>query len=64
MSSHLGREHDKEMADAIAKTSKFWKNPDQGASTTLVAALDPALNGKSSLVDLFSKLTTISDMGC
>ncbi|OTB10102.1 hypothetical protein K445DRAFT_309795 [Daldinia sp. EC12] len=42
--SQLGREHDDEMADAIAKTSTFWKNCDQGASTTLVAALDPALN--------------------
>ncbi|KAI1403644.1 retinol dehydrogenase 13 [Hypoxylon fuscum] len=49
VSSHLGREHDKEMADAIAKTSKFWKNPDQGASTTLVAALDPALNACAGL---------------
>ncbi|XDG09826.1 hypothetical protein ABKA04_009441 [Annulohypoxylon sp. FPYF3050] len=44
VSSNLGREHDEEMADAIAKTSKFWKNVDQGASTTLVAALDPALD--------------------
>ncbi|KAI0832291.1 retinol dehydrogenase 13 [Hypoxylon sp. FL0890] len=44
VSSNLGRDHDEEMADAIAKTSKFWKNVDQGASTTLVAALDPALN--------------------
>ncbi|KAI0110634.1 retinol dehydrogenase 13 [Hypoxylon sp. NC0597] len=42
--SNLGRYHDEEMADAISKTSKFWKNVDQGASTTLVAALDPALN--------------------
>ncbi|KAI1452481.1 retinol dehydrogenase 13 [Annulohypoxylon moriforme] len=44
VSSNLGREHDEEMADAIAKTSNFWKNVDQGASTTLVAALDPALD--------------------
>jgi hypothetical protein len=34
------------MAAAIEKTSKFWKNVDQGASTTMVAALDPALNSK------------------
>ncbi|KAI1206088.1 retinol dehydrogenase 13 [Annulohypoxylon truncatum] len=44
VSSNLGREHDEEMANAIAETSKFWKNVDQGASTTLVAALDPALD--------------------
>ncbi|KAI1134767.1 retinol dehydrogenase 13 [Hypoxylon sp. FL0543] len=49
VSSHLGRDHDEEMADAIAKTSKFWKNVDQGASTTLVAALDPALNSPGGL---------------
>ncbi|KAI0846665.1 NAD(P)-binding protein [Daldinia vernicosa] len=47
--SQLGREHDDEMADAIAKTSMFWKNCDQGASTTLVAALDPALNTRGGL---------------
>ncbi|KAI1413883.1 retinol dehydrogenase 13 [Hypoxylon sp. FL1857] len=49
VSSNLGRDHDEEMADAIAKTSKFWKNVDQGASTTLVAALDPALNAPGGL---------------
>ncbi|KAI1383742.1 retinol dehydrogenase 13 [Hypoxylon trugodes] len=49
VTSHLGRDHDEEMADAIAKTSKFWKNCDQGASTTLVAAVDPALNVPSGL---------------
>ncbi|KAI2605635.1 retinol dehydrogenase 13 [Hypoxylon sp. NC1633] len=49
VSSHLGREHDEEMADAISKTSTFWKNCDQGASTTLVAALDPALNVRGGL---------------
>lgn len=49
VSSHLGRDHDEEMADAIARTSKFWKNCDQGASTTLVAAVDPALNVRSGL---------------
>ncbi|KAI2776295.1 NAD(P)-binding protein [Daldinia loculata] len=47
--SQLGREHDEEMADTIAKTSTFWKNCDQGASTTLVAALDPALNTRAGL---------------
>lgn len=47
VSSHLGRDHDEEMADAIAKTSTYWKTPDEGASTTMVAALDPALNGRA-----------------
>ncbi|KAI1370123.1 retinol dehydrogenase 13 [Hypoxylon crocopeplum] len=49
VSSHLGREHDEEMADAIARTSKYWKNCDEGASTTLVAALDPSLNVRGGL---------------
>ncbi|KAI8957307.1 NAD(P)-binding protein [Daldinia sp. FL1419] len=47
--TQLGRDHDAEMADTIAKTSTFWKNCDQGASTTLVAALDPALNARGGL---------------
>ncbi|KAK5633793.1 hypothetical protein RRF57_009507 [Xylaria bambusicola] len=42
--SNLGREHDKDVAEAIAATSKYWKNSDEGASTSLVAALDPALD--------------------
>ncbi|KAI0442928.1 hypothetical protein F4803DRAFT_342462 [Xylaria telfairii] len=42
--SHLGRELDKDVADAIAATSKYWKNSDEGASTSLVAALDPSLD--------------------
>ncbi|KAI1340255.1 hypothetical protein F5Y15DRAFT_52745 [Xylariaceae sp. FL0016] len=42
--SHLGREHPEDVADAISKTSSYWKNSDEGASTTLVAATDPALN--------------------
>ncbi|KAI1637837.1 hypothetical protein F4809DRAFT_602837 [Biscogniauxia mediterranea] len=44
VNSHLGREHDEEVADAISKTAKYWKNSDEGSSTSLVAALDPALN--------------------
>ncbi|KAF1967233.1 NAD(P)-binding protein [Bimuria novae-zelandiae CBS 107.79] len=40
----LGRELDADGEAAIRATSPFWKNHDQGASTTLVAALDPALN--------------------
>ncbi|KAI0394182.1 NAD(P)-binding protein [Xylariaceae sp. FL0594] len=42
--SNLGREHEPDVAEAIAKTAKYWKNSDEGASTTLVAALDPALD--------------------
>lgn len=44
----LGRNHDDEYAAAIERTSKYWKTPDEGASTTMVAALDPALNGRQS----------------
>ncbi|KAI1101676.1 retinol dehydrogenase 13 [Jackrogersella minutella] len=44
VTSNLGREHDEEMANAIASTSEYWKTVDEGASTTLVAALDPALD--------------------
>ncbi|KAK7955906.1 uncharacterized protein PG986_005128 [Apiospora aurea] len=42
--TNLGREHDPEMAEAISKTATYWKTLDEGAATTLVAALDPALN--------------------
>lgn len=42
----LSRDLDPDGEAAIRKTSPFWKNHDQGAATVLVAALDPALNGK------------------
>ncbi|KAI1367158.1 hypothetical protein F5Y08DRAFT_350008 [Xylaria arbuscula] len=42
--SNLGREHDEEVAETIAATSNYWKNSDEGASTSLVAALDPSLD--------------------
>ncbi|KAI0542567.1 NAD(P)-binding protein [Xylaria digitata] len=42
--SNLGREHEEDVAKAIEATSKYWKNSDEGASTSLVAALDPALD--------------------
>ncbi|KAI1813230.1 hypothetical protein GGS20DRAFT_577765 [Poronia punctata] len=42
--SNLGREHEEDVAKAIEKTTDYWKNSDEGASTTLVAALDPALD--------------------
>lgn len=44
--SDLSRDHDEETAEALRKTAAYWKTPDEGASTTLVAALDPALDGK------------------
>ncbi|RYP71958.1 hypothetical protein DL769_004563 [Monosporascus sp. CRB-8-3] len=40
------RQHDKETADAISKVSDYWKTVDEGAATSLVAALDPKLSGK------------------
>lgn len=40
----LSRDLDAEGEAAIRKTAPFWKNHDQGAATTLVAAFDPALN--------------------
>ncbi|KAI0131856.1 hypothetical protein BJ170DRAFT_222982 [Xylariales sp. AK1849] len=49
INTNLGREHDEETAAAIAKTSKYWKTLDEGASTTLVAALDPKLNENTGL---------------
>ncbi len=45
----FGRDHDDEIAAAMEKTSKYWKTPDQGASTTMVAALDPTLDGENHL---------------
>ncbi|KAI0482080.1 hypothetical protein GGR56DRAFT_169078 [Xylariaceae sp. FL0804] len=47
--SHLGRQHNQEEAEAIAKTSEYWKNSDEGASTSLVAAVDPGLDGCAGL---------------
>ncbi|RYP28815.1 hypothetical protein DL767_007033 [Monosporascus sp. MG133] len=45
VTTHLGRQHDEEMADAISKVSDYWKTIDEGAATSLVAALDPKLSG-------------------
>ena len=39
----LSRDLDADGEAAIRKTAPFWKNHDQGAATTLVAAFDPAL---------------------
>lgn len=40
----LSRNLDSDNQDLISKTAGFWKDLDQGASTTLVAALDPKLS--------------------
>ncbi|KAL2192340.1 hypothetical protein P885DRAFT_47958 [Corynascus similis CBS 632.67] len=40
----LGRDQDDELNAQFYKVAKYWKSPDEGSSTTLVAALDPALN--------------------
>jgi hypothetical protein len=46
INTDLGRDADAEHLEAISKTSDYIKTLDQGASSTLVAALDPKLNGK------------------
>ncbi|KAH7380288.1 hypothetical protein DE146DRAFT_671014 [Phaeosphaeria sp. MPI-PUGE-AT-0046c] len=40
----LSRNLDEEGEAAIRNTSPFWKNHDQGAATTMVAAFDPTLD--------------------
>ncbi|AEO68559.1 717e08bc-3d8f-40cf-91fd-5198c6e3a931 [Thermothielavioides terrestris] len=40
----LSRHQDEELASQFYKVGLFWKTPDGGSATTLVAALDPALN--------------------
>lgn len=42
----LARNLDEEGQELIKKTGKFWKSGDQGAAGALVAAFDPALNGR------------------
>jgi hypothetical protein len=44
----LSRNLDEEGMERIKKTSKFWKNHDQGSATSLVAAFDPALQRRFS----------------
>ncbi|KAK3903798.1 short-chain dehydrogenase [Staphylotrichum tortipilum] len=40
----LSRDQDDELTAQFYKVAPYWKTPDEGSSTTLVAALDPALN--------------------
>ncbi len=42
----LSRDQDDELTAQFYKVAPYWKTPDEGSSTTLVAALDPALNGE------------------
>ncbi|CAI4216165.1 unnamed protein product [Parascedosporium putredinis] len=47
--TQLGRQQDDDMNAAIEKTASYWKDIDQGCSTTMVAALDPGLDEQSGL---------------
>lgn len=44
--TNLSRDLNDEGYATIASTAKDWKSPDEGASTIVVAAFDPALNGE------------------
>lgn len=44
--TELGREQDEELNEAFKHVAAYWKTADEGSSTTLVAAVDPALNSK------------------
>ena len=48
MVTELGRSQDDELEETFRKMISYWGTPDEGSSTTMVAALDPALNGKYS----------------
>ena len=48
--TELGRNHDPDTAEQLSKVSAYWKTIDEGCSTTLVAALDPSLNGKCAYI--------------
>ncbi len=44
--TELGRSQDDELEETFRKIIPYWGTPDEGSSTTMVAATDPALNGK------------------
>jgi len=44
--TELGRSQDDELEETFRKIIPYWGTPDEGSSTTMVAALDPALNGE------------------
>lgn len=43
----LSRDQDDELTQQFYTLIKYWRSADEGSSTTLVAALDPALNGEA-----------------
>jgi hypothetical protein len=45
--TELGRNQDAELEEAFKHVASYWGTPEEGSSTTLVAAVDPALDGKS-----------------
>ena len=44
------------MAKEFRSVALYWKSENEGSSTTLVAALDPALTGKFAKPPLISRL--------
>ncbi|KAK3490066.1 hypothetical protein B0T13DRAFT_405549 [Neurospora crassa] len=42
--TELGRDQDPEVKEEFHKIEAYWKSLDEGCATTMVAALDPALN--------------------
>ncbi|KEF59134.1 uncharacterized protein A1O9_03978 [Exophiala aquamarina CBS 119918] len=48
----LSRHLDEKNHELISKTAEFWKDLDQGAATTLVAALDPKLSSDLDVIYL------------
>lgn len=48
--TELGRTQDAELEETFKKIIPYWGTPDEGSSTTMVAATDPALNGEWSLL--------------
>ncbi|OIW25578.1 oxidoreductase-like protein [Coniochaeta ligniaria NRRL 30616] len=42
--TELGRSQDDELEETFKKIIPYWGTPDEGSSTTMVAATDPALN--------------------
>jgi NAD(P)-dependent dehydrogenase (short-subunit alcohol dehydrogenase family) len=45
----LARNLDEEGTEILSKTGSYWKSIDEGAAPMMVAALDPALEGESSI---------------
>jgi hypothetical protein len=56
----LARNLDEEGTAILAKTGTYWKSIDEGAAPIMVAALDPALDGESSISYQSSTQTVLS----